>query len=147
MIEFIEKEPWYNRSPFTGSCYMYPNYIVKDGKEFFMFHRRSTQASYEDATDEARRKHLLSTGGRYFRFNGYKDDPLEMLRIAADRKHSFVNPKKLLQFDYDGCGYVDFHGNFNEVSAAFHYRIYDTELVQQIKTAAEHLIRKEWDMV
>ncbi len=72
MIEFIEKEPWYDRSPLTGSCYRYPNYMVKDGIEFFMFHRRSPQASYEDAADEAHKKHLLSTGGRYFKFNGYE---------------------------------------------------------------------------
>ena len=36
MIEFIEKEPWYDSSPFTGGCNMYPIFMVKDGNEFFM---------------------------------------------------------------------------------------------------------------
>ena len=39
MIEFIEKEPYYDYSTFTGQCYMYPTFMVKDGKEYFMFNR------------------------------------------------------------------------------------------------------------
>lgn len=38
MIEFIEKKPWTDRSPFTGQTYA-PNYMVKDGVEYFMVNR------------------------------------------------------------------------------------------------------------
>ena len=37
MIKFIEKERYYDDSPYTGSCYYYPTYMVKDEKEFFVF--------------------------------------------------------------------------------------------------------------
>lgn len=147
MIEFIEKEPWYDDSLFTGGCYMYPNFMVKDGKELFMFNRRFPQAGHENAEDEARKRQLLSTDGKYFKFHSYKDDPLELLKIAAERHLSFCDPKDLWWSDCDKNGYMDFRGNFREVSAAFYYRIYDAELIARIHTAVEHLIRKEWNRV
>ena len=33
MIEFIEKDPYHDDSAFVGQCYMYPTFMVKDGKE------------------------------------------------------------------------------------------------------------------
>lgn len=147
MIGFIEKEPWYDDSLFIGGCYMYPNFMVKDGKELFMFNRRFPQARYEDAEDEARKKQLISTDGKYFKFHSYKDDPLELLKIAADRRHTFCDPESLWWSDYDKNGYMDFHGNFREVSAAFYYRIYDAELIERIRAATQHLIQKEWNQV
>ena len=30
MIEVFEKERYYDDSPFTGGCYMYPTYMRKD---------------------------------------------------------------------------------------------------------------------
>ena len=38
MIKFIEKKPWTDHSPFTGQTYA-PNYMVKDGVEYFMVNR------------------------------------------------------------------------------------------------------------
>lgn len=32
MIKFIEKERYYDDIPYTGSCYYYPTYMVKDRK-------------------------------------------------------------------------------------------------------------------
>lgn len=32
MIKFIEKERYYDDSPYTGSCYYYPTYMAKDRK-------------------------------------------------------------------------------------------------------------------
>ena len=37
---------------------------------------------------------------------------------------------------------MDFHGNQNEVSAAFHYRIYDEALIERIRTAAAPIIER-----
>ena len=38
VIKFIEKKPWTDHSPFTGQTYA-PNYMVKDGVEYFMVNR------------------------------------------------------------------------------------------------------------
>ncbi len=146
-ITFIEKERYYDDSPYTGGHYMYPTYMVKDGKEYFMFNRREPQPKYEDDTDAERKQFLIATEGRYFKLNGYKDDPLEMQKIAAARHHHFVTPENLWWCDFEKCGFADFHGNFREVSAAFHYRIYDAELIEKIKEAAKWLIKERWDKV
>ena len=37
---------------------------------------------------------------------------------------------------------MDFHGNRNEVSAAFHYRIYDVALIGRIRTAVARIIER-----
>ena len=39
-------------------------------------------------------------------------------------------------------GFVDFHGNRNEVSAAFHYRIYDKALIERIRTAVAPIVER-----
>ncbi len=147
MIQIIEKEPYYDDSPFTGKCWRHPTYMAKDGKEHFMFNRTEPQPPYKAAEDEARKNFLISTNGRYMKFNGYKDDPLEMLKIAAERKHHFTDPENIWWCDFEERGYTDFHGNFREVSAAFHYRIYDAELISAIKEAAENLKAERWEAV
>ena len=139
MIEIIEKERYFDESPYTGRCFMYPTYMAKDGKEYFMFNRREPQPSYKDAEDESIKNFLIATNGRYFKFYGYKDDPLEMLKIAAERKHHFTDQENLWLGNFEKNGYIDFHGNFWEISAAFHYRIYDAELIEEIKTAISSL--------
>ena len=48
MIEIFEKERYYDDSPFTGQCYMYPTFMRKDGKEVFMFNRREPAAHEYD---------------------------------------------------------------------------------------------------
>lgn len=115
MIEFIEKERYFDESPYTGRCFMYPTYMVKDGKEYFMFNRREPQPSYEDAEDEAFKKFLLLTDGRYFKIYGYIDDPLEILKIAAERKLHFTDPENLWLGNFERNGYIDFNGNFWEI--------------------------------
>lgn len=131
-----------------GECYVYPTYMVKDGKEFFMFNRISRQHNYEDNADESEshKKLLISTNGKYFKFRGCKDDPLEMLKIAAKRKLHFINPEDLWWHDRNNK-YMDFNGEFVEISSSFHYRIYDVEFSEKIKEAATKLIEEKWDEV
>lgn len=132
-IQFVEKEPWRNNERYTGGCDMYPTFMVKDGAEFFMFNRRSDQTSYEAEADDARKKQLLDNGGRFFRFHGYKETPHEYLRVMIERRHSFDKfSHKEVEWSDDGM-YCDFSGNSREVSAAFHYRIYDKELATNIE--------------
>lgn len=149
MIEFIEKEPIYDVSPFTGKCLLYPTYMVKGGKELFVFNRREPDESWHRREDEIRKEHLLRTDGKYFRFHGFYDDPFEMLREIAERKHTLdgltEDDNKWCSFEKDG--YIDFHGNRKEVSAAFLYRIYDREIAEQIMEAVRYIHRKEYDKV
>lgn len=147
MISFIEKDPWYDSSPYTGDCWMYPTFMLKNGKELFVFNRRDPQASYKNAELEAHKKFLLNTDGRFLKFNGYYNNPLEMLKQAAVRHYRFTEPKDLWLCGFEKTSYSDFHGNFREVSAAFHYRIYDADLIKAIFASAEHLVRQEWELV
>lgn len=144
-IQFIEKEPWRNTDPFTGGCDMYPTYMVKDDGEFFMFNRRSDEPSYKNAENESRKQQLINNGGRFFRFCGYKETPNEYLRAVIERQHTFVksyHPE--VEWSKDGK-ICDFSGNLREVSAAFHYRIYDNELATHIETIVGFIHKKKYN--
>lgn len=143
-IQIIEKEPYYHDSPFTGNCWMYPTYMVKDGKEYFMFNRRDPDDSWKLEENERRKQQLLSTGGAFMRFHGFYAHPIEMLAEVAKRKHHFTDPEKMYYCDIEDHGFLDFHGNRREVSAAFHYRIYDVELATKVKKAVEAINREDW---
>lgn len=144
MIEFIEKEPYHDDSMFTGQCYMYPTFMVKDGKEYFMFNRRDPDDSWKLRENEERKKFLASKGGAYFKIYGHYDDPIAMIDEMKERKHTFTRPDDLFinckGHNSYGEEFVDFHGNRREVSAAFHYRIYDEALLEKIRTAVEELV-------
>ena len=78
---------------------------------------------------------LLSNGGMFFKFHGRYDSPFEMVRMMKVCRYTFTNPKEV--FDRCGEGYsalfYDFHGSVNEYSMDFRYRIYDEEMVRQLK--------------
>ena len=137
-IQIIEKEPYFHNSPFTGGCWMYPTYMVKEGKEFFMFNRRVPDDSWKLKEDERRKEQLISTGGAYMTFNGFYPNPMDMLAEVAERKHHFTTPDSMYWASIEERGFLDFHGNRCEVSAAFHYRIYDVELAEKVKKAVAH---------
>ena len=147
MIEIFEKEPYYDESPYIGNCYMHPTFMRKDGKEYFMFNRREPDLTHNKWRNEAIKKHLISTDGAYFKFHGFYDDPFVMLKNIAERKHSFTKPSEIDYSSMERNGFIDFHGNLNEVSAAFHYRIYAAGMIQKIQEAVEHINREEWDKV
>lgn len=138
MIEFIEKERYYDHSIFTGQCWMYPTFMVKDGKEYFMWNRREPDDSWKPEEREHQKAELLANEGKFFRFYGFYADPFEMLTEMESRGHTFTDPDDLFvdctdRSDGYGCGFVDFHGNRKEVSAAFRYRIYDMEMLGRLK--------------
>ena len=146
MIKFIEKERYYDDSPYTGSCYYYPTYMVKDEKEFFVFNRRDPDDEWKIKEDEKRKNQLIENEGKYFKFNGFYDNPLEMLKKIIERKHHFTTPKNMYYGNLDTHRYIDSHGNRNEVSAAFHYRIYDIELACIIQKVVKLINSEDWSM-
>lgn len=146
MIKIIEKERCFDDSSLTGQCFLYPTYMVKDGKEYFMFNRREPDDPWKLRENEERKVFLISNGGRYFKIHGFYDDPFEMLKEISDRKHTFTEPE---EENYIGSleknGFIDFHGNRVEVSAAFHYRIYDKKMAKEIREIVCLIHRKEWN--
>lgn len=141
MIEFIEKEGWFDDSPFTGGCMMYPTFMVKDGKEYFMWNRRDPDDSWKLKEREEQKAELLANGGRYFHFNGFYANPFDMLLEMESREHTFREPDDLF-VDCSNGTFVDFHGNRNEVSAAFFYRIYDKSVAEKLREAAAPIIER-----
>ena len=142
MIEFIEKERYYNDSAFTGQCWMYPTFMVKDGIEYFMWNRREPDDSWKIKEREGQKAELLANKGSHFHFHGIYADPFEMLAEIERRGHTFTEPDNLFVDCRETGGFVDFHGNRNEVSAAFHYRIYDKALIERIRTAVALIIER-----
>ncbi|MCM1500522.1 MAG: hypothetical protein NC124_18830 [Clostridium sp.] len=143
-ITFIEKEPWHDDSPFIGQCDMFPIYMVKGGREFFVINRRVPDDSWKAAELEEIKKLLIDTDGAYTKFNGIYKNPFEMLKEMAEREHTFREPNKLF-IEFPNRGFVDFHGNRNEVSAAFHYRIYEIDLIKAIQRIAGQVSNREWE--
>ena len=134
MIEIKEKEPFelYNQWNLR-ECLMYPNVMVKDGKEYFIRNRRESMGNYEK--DEFYRgiEQLKANDGTYLRFYGLYDKPTNMLEEIINRKHSFSNSdinelfRKETMKPYEE--FVDFRGNRKEVADAFMYRLYDNKIV------------------
>ncbi len=144
-IKIIEKEPWFDKCPFTGQHWMYPTYMVKDGVECFMFNRSSNESSADKKDREDRVKQLLENGGLFFRMNGYKDNPLDYLWVVVKRKYTFTTYHSIPGIDRNEYGFVDFQGNLNEVSAAFFYRIYDEELATVVETVFNLINAEKYD--
>lgn len=146
LIKIIEKAGRFDDSLFTGDCMMYPIFMIKDGEEYFVFNRRQPEDGWREKERQAQISELLASSGSYFRFNGFYANPLDMLKEMSERGHTFCDPDQL----FDDCrnnpeygkGFVDFCGNRNEVSASFHYRIYDMALLEKIKEAVAYIINR-----
>lgn len=145
MIKFIEKERYYNDSPFTGHCYYYPTYMIKDGKEYFVFNRREPDDKWNLEKNEVYKNQLIKTDGKYFKFNGFYENPIKMLKEIVKRKHHFTTPNKMYYGGIEENDSLDFHGNREEVSAAFHYRIYDEKLAMQIQKIVKCINSGKWN--
>lgn len=140
MVEFIEKSP-FTGDDFIGNTYV-PVYMIKDGHEYFVRNRviNSTDRSYAEYNCkksamevDAAKEALIRNEGTYFCMYGSFGNPLDMLENMMSKGYSLREPESL--FIHCDSGFVDFHGNYNEVSGAFFYRIYDMELVSKIKNA------------
>ena len=146
-IAFIEEEQekWYSNNYAFGGRYMYPNYMIKDGKRYFIFNRGSNARNYDIEEQEARKSQLVSTNGRYFKFNGFFHSPIEMLKWIIDKKYTFssLTADTVHYENGTSADHLDFHGNLKEISAAFFYRIYDEQLIAEIKTLIKQIPYKK----
>ena len=111
-----------------------------------MFNRSSAESSIDKDQRECRIKQLLDNGGMFFRFYGHRDNPLACLWDVVKGKCTFTPYYSIPGIDRnEECGYVDFSGNLNEVSAAFDYRIYDDELAALVGTVFDLICEKKYD--
>ena len=139
MIEFVEGKPQIVES-LHGPRELAPVYMQKDGAEYFVVNRvvyDSDRAWGKYEVDRSQREvedikaFLTKTDGAYFKFHGDYDDPLGMLESIFECGYTFTDDDHFIECANDG--FTDFHGNLNEISAAFHYRIYNAALLDKIK--------------
>lgn len=142
-ITFVEEEQekWYSNNYVFGGRYMYPNYMVKNGKKYFIFNRGSDSRGYDIGEQESHKSQLIANDGKYFKFNGIFASPIEMLKWIIDKKYRFCSLTANIVHYENGTSndHFDFHGNLKEVSAAFFYRIYDEQLIEEIKTLIKQI--------
>lgn len=126
-----------------------PIYAIINGEKRFLFNKRARYTNHIDLEDQERRKKMLVlTGGKYFKFYGFWDDPKEFLEYMIKKKFHFSVGLKTENIFYEqdtakkSLLYYDFQGNLEEVSAAFHYRIYDTDFAQEIREAINKIFNK-----
>lgn len=147
MIEFIEKTIWVDPDPLIGRTYA-PVFMVKDGVEHFVVNRVVYGSCRDDEKLKEIKSMLLDTEGRYFKFYGSHDDPMQMLAEVKERQHTFSNSKTLFSDCRDepryGAGFIDFSGACREVALTFSYRIYDPVLAAALEESAKSIIAHSW---
>lgn len=72
---------------------------------------------------------LCKNDGKYICFNSKHKDIWQFLKWVKDSGYSFVNFSSFCIWH----GFYEFHGNLKEYSCAFHYRIYDRKLYNNLR--------------
>ena len=151
VITFIEKEPFDSSVVPERNLRLIPVFMIKNGVEFFVINRRadaplnsnSLWAIQENDRYNLAKSMLLSNGGKFYKLHGVYTDPFELVKTIKKHGFTFTKPEEAFHRCDDeryGAGFTEFQGNINETSMCFHYRIYDEEMVRQLK--AELLIFK-----
>lgn len=148
MIKIIEKKPYKSYDNWNDrDCLMYPTMMIKDGKEHFIFNRREPDAEYQEKENQKRLEILERTDGKYTMFYGKFENPFEMLReIIKEKDLIITNSQEIFDRRMTQEESVDFHGNRENYSSAFMYRIYDKNLENALKEIVEYINKKEWDI-
>ena len=113
-------------------------YSVKIGNNVLFISNLMTHVNNPLHRDDQKRSEL-AIRIRQLRNNNYKficfyagvfSDPVELIKWAKSQNKTFLRHG---DFYRKSDGFVDFHGNFKEVSCAFMFRIYDKALLIKIK--------------
>ncbi|WP_304683086.1 hypothetical protein [uncultured Clostridium sp.] len=145
MIDFIEKEPFETYDSWNDcKSLLYPNVMVKDGKEYFIKNRRETDYDFDVIRGVSKLiDQLKENNGIYATFYGCNIQITDFLNLIIEHHYSFCKDKV---FDENREGnFIDFHGNLNEISSVFMYRMYDSQLIEEIKEIVELINNKEWE--
>jgi hypothetical protein len=156
MITFAEREPFISNATFQPICRtLVPVWMIKDGAEYFIanlpIEGGDYSPDYQCREIECYKTQLIQTDGRYFKFHDHtgNNDPESMLASVAESGNTFVYPDELFfesSKGHYGAGFVDFRGNQREVSASFHYRIFDQEYVAKLRKQAQAIINRKGRM-
>lgn len=114
-----------------------PVYFIYQDKKCFIHNRRVAVAPYGTPDAKANERNyieqLQKNDGKIFCFyNGYRNniDIDTFMQWIWEFGYTLSDDFKIDR--NEDLNYVDIHGNFNEVSCAFSYRIYDKRLADQV---------------
>ena len=118
-----------------------PVYAVVNGKKLFLKSYSNSLSGgiwskYDDWKSEkdldAAKESIVKHEGRYCTFHGLFDDPFELLEWVKEKGYTLEAVRGFF-ISASTDDYADFHGNLREYSCAFHYRIYDKEMMSKLK--------------
>ena len=147
MIEIIEKEPYKSFDNWNErECLMCPVFMIKDNKEYFVLNRREPSDDYRNKENQKRIEKLKQTNGKYTIFYGEFENPFEMLKEIIQKMDLIItNSDSIFDKQMKNEDSVDFHGNRQNYSSAFMYRLFDKELENDLKEIVTLINKKEWD--
>ena len=147
MIEIIEKEPYKSFDNWNErECLMCPVFMIKDNKEYFVLNRREPSDDYRNKENQKRIEKLKQTNGKYTIFYGEFENPFEMLKEIIQKMDLIItNSDSIFDKQMTNEDSVDFHGNRQNYSSAFMYRLFDKELENDLKEIVTLINKKEWD--
>lgn len=146
MIEFIEKEPFESYDNWNDcESLLYPNVMIKDGKEYFVKNRREPHETRYHTDIPELMEQLKENNGIYATFYSNNKEIWDFLDYIIEHHYSF--DKIFEEFaEHKEGNFTDFHGNLTEISSAFMYRLYDINLINEIKKIVELIKNKEWEL-
>lgn len=112
-----------------------PYHFIKDGKKYFIGNLITNSTVWACDNDSQRAKVsrwlkcLRSSDYKYITFNGLFINPIDLLQWVKESGRTLRDPQFV-----KGDSFTDFIGNVVERSSSFHYRIYDEELLNKIKS-------------
>ena len=147
MIEIIEKEPYKSFDNWNErECLMCPVFMIKDNKEYFVLNRREPSDDYRNKENQKIIEKLKQTNGKYTIFYGEFENPFEMLKEIIQKMDLIItNSDSIFDKQMTNEDSVDFHGNRQNYSSAFMYRLFDKELENDLKEIVTLINKKEWD--
>jgi hypothetical protein len=156
-IEFVNGETYTSSCGMTGSGRYTPIYMIAGGKKYFVRNalEKLSGESHgwrkyhnEKSADEVKnaKAQLVENGGKYYTLYSIKKDPIEFLDWVCEKGYTLQVFGKLFDSSdrKDGAErFTDFHGNLVEYSAAFNFRIYDTDILATIQSRTANMPKSE----
>lgn len=144
-VTFINGESYVSSYGLTGDGEYTPVFMERDGKQLFirnsvrpLRHDSWTKYEHERSIEDTKKAkaHLLETDGKWFCFYGRCKSPFEFIKWVQENNYSFRIFGHLFE---EHESFTDFHGNLEEYSAAFSYRIYDEAVINEIKSIVKDI--------
>ena len=125
--------------------HIYPNVMIKDGKEYFIINRVVPyENKYHRENYEKVIKTLQATDGLFTICHGAYTNPFDMLQDICMKKHKIIRYKKRI-FEPIEDGIIEFSGDRDTYSSDFMYKIFDLELVNKLKEIVGLINNEQWD--